>query len=140
MDLPGRVDCAASKEALVRGALSQNPTKTILLVDDTQDSRLISKWFLAELGFVVHTAHTAEDALAIFEPRLHDIVITDNSMPGMSGEEMAHIIKMRSPSTPVLMYSGTAPFRNECIDAVILKPAGLPEVHSAVCRLLHTNL
>src|SRR5580658_5205835 len=80
--------------------------KTILLVDDDCDSQLITKWFLGCVGYVVHAFSNAEEALAQFDPKIHDLVVTDNSMPRMTGAEMAHIIKMRSPSTPVLMYTG----------------------------------
>jgi len=42
----------------------------------------------------------------LFDPKLHDVVLTDNSMPGMTGAEMAHIIKLPLACTPVLMYTG----------------------------------
>ena len=80
------------------------PVKTILLVDDGRATRLMTKWFLGYVGFLVHAFSNAEDALAQFDPKIHDLVVTDNSMSPMSGMEMAHIIKMRSSATPVLMY------------------------------------
>ena len=72
------------------------PIKTILLVDDNRGTRLMTKWFLDYTGYVVHAFSNAEDALAQFDPKIHDLVITDNSMALMTGAEMAHIIKMRS--------------------------------------------
>ncbi len=74
--------------------------KTILLVDDLDDCRITTKWLLSNFGFAVESARNAEEALAVFNPAIHDLVLTDNSMPAMSGAELAHIIKMRSPSTP----------------------------------------
>jgi len=59
--------------------------------------------------FVVHAFSNAQDALVHFDPRIHDLVVTDNSMAMMTGAEMAQIIKLRSPATPVLMYSGHPP-------------------------------
>src|SRR5579859_1468057 len=85
------------------GIHTKSKLRTILLVDDRDDCRLTTKWFLGSFGFVVETARNAEEALAVFDPRVHDLVITDNSMPGMSGVEMAHVIKLRAPSTPILM-------------------------------------
>lgn len=111
-------------------------SKTVLLVDDRDASRLTTKWFLANFGFSVDTARSAEEALAMFDPKLHDLVLTDNSMPGMSGLEMAHVIKMRSPTTPVLMYSGRAPTDAPGIDMVIQKPAHLLLVKEAIERFL----
>lgn len=111
-------------------------SKTVLLVDDRDASRLTTKWFLANFGFSVDTARSAEEALAMFDPKLHDLVLTDNSMPGMSGLEMAHVIKMRSPTTPVLMYTGRAPMDSPGIDLVIQKPAHLLLVKEAIERFL----
>jgi len=96
--------------------------KTVLLVDDRDDCRLTAKWFLGTFGFEVESAHNAEEALAVFDPKIHDLVITDNSMPGMSGVEMAHIIKLRSPLTPVLMYTGHPPGDTSCVDLVLERP------------------
>src|SRR6476620_6842461 len=95
-------------EKLVASAYSPK-LKTVLLVDDLDDSRVTTKWFLTNFGYAVDSVRSAEEALALFNPKIHDVIVTDNSMPGMSGAEMAHVIKMRSPSTPVLMYSGLPP-------------------------------
>ena len=84
-------------------------SKTILLVDDQDESRITTKWFLGNFGYVVESARSAEEALARFDAKIHDLVITDNWMPGMTGGEMAHVLKMRSPSTPILMHSGQPP-------------------------------
>jgi CheY-like chemotaxis protein len=108
----------------------------ILLVDDGDDTRLLTKWFLGNLGYDVDAARTAEEGLLLFDPKIHDIVVTDNSMPGMSGVEMAHIIKLRSPSTPVLMYSGRIPESHSCIDVSIQRPAHLLALRPEIERLL----
>lgn len=115
-----------------------NSSKTVLLVDDADDTRLMTKFFLSNFGYCVDPARTAEEALALFNPKIHDIVVTDNSMPGMTGAEMAHIIKLRSPSTPVLMYTGRPPRDRACLDCVIERPAHLmtlkEEIHSLITR------
>ena len=109
---------------------------TILLVDDVDACRVTTKWFLTNFGYEVDCARSAEEALALFNPRIHDLVITDNSMPGMTGVEMAHIIKMRSPSTPVLMYTGRSPEDQSCVDMVIEQPAHLLALKEGVDQLL----
>jgi len=113
-----------------------SPPRTILLVDDMRETRSITKLFLGSFGYIVHSFSSAEDALAYFNPKIHDLVLTDNSMPGMTGEEMAHIIKMRSPSTPVLMYTGNRPANLSCVDVVIEKPAQLTALKDAIEKLL----
>ena len=110
--------------------------KTILLVDDMDDFRVTTKWFLANFGFAVDSVRSAEEALALFNPKVHDIIVTDNSMAGMSGTEMAHVIKMRSHSTPVLMFTGRVPEDQSCVDLVIQRPAHLLMLKDGVERLL----
>lgn len=112
------------------------PMKTILLVDDEDESRITTKWFLANFGYVVDCAPNAGAALALFDPRVHDVVVTDNSMSGMSGAELAHVIKLRSPSTPVLMYTGLAPDDLSCVDLVIQRPAHMLALKDGVDKLL----
>ena len=117
-----------------------NPTalnlKTILLVDDRDDCRLTTKWFLGSFGFVVETARNAEEALTLFNAKVHDLVITDNSMHGMSGVEMAHIIKLRSPLTPVLMATGEVPLDTSCIDMILERPVHLLRLKDAAEQLI----
>jgi len=108
------------------------PIKTILLVDDVDDCRLTTKWFLSSFGYAVDSVRSSEEALALFDSKIHDVVITDNSMPGMSGSEMAHIIKLRSPTTPVVMYSGTMPKDRTCVDVIILRPSHLLGLKDAI--------
>ena len=110
--------------------------QTILLVDDGDSSRITTKWFLSNFGYAVESVRNAGEALALFDPKIHDVVVTDNSMPGMTGVEMAHIIKLRSPSTPVLMYTGLGPEDRSCLDLVIQKPTHLLALKEAVEKLL----
>jgi len=110
--------------------------KTILLVDDLDECRVTTKWFLNNFGYTVESVRSAEEALALFNPTTHDVVVTDNSMPGMSGVEMAHIIKLRSPATPVVMYSGHLPEDKSCLDLVIQRPTHLLTLKEAIDRLL----
>ncbi len=112
------------------------PVRTILLVDDADESRITTKWFLANFGFTVDAVRTAQEALSLFNPTIHDLVITDNAMPGMTGAEMAHVLKLRSPSTPVLMYSGNPPDDRSCLDLVVQRPTHLLTLKEAADSLL----
>lgn len=90
----------------VEAIAPRRSSRTILLVDDQTASRLITKWFLESFGYVVETARGAKEAFASFDPAVHELVMTDSSLPGISATELAHIIRMRSASTPVLCYTG----------------------------------
>lgn len=129
-------DFAMSEPQRHAGEPPPAPLKTILLVDDLDECRVTTKWFLSSFGYSVETVPSAEEALVLFDPRIHDVVVTDNSMPGMTGAEMAHIIKLRSPSTPVIMYSGNVPADRSCLDLVIQRPTHLLALKEGVDRLL----
>ena len=120
--------------------ISENSTtssaKTILLVDDGDEFRVTTKWFLSNFGFTVESARSAEEALALFDPKTHDVIVTDNSMSGMTGTELAHIVKLRSPSTPVLMYAARRPKDISCLDLVIQRPAHMLSLKEGVDRLI----
>jgi CheY-like chemotaxis protein len=111
-------------------------TKTILLVDDSDVCRITTKWFLSNFGYRVDSVHGAEEALTLFDPKVHDLVITDNSMLGMTGAEMAQVIKSRSPSTPVVMYTSRTPEDTSCLDLVIERPAHILAVKEGIERIL----
>jgi CheY-like chemotaxis protein len=116
-----------------------NRVRTVLLVDDNVDTRLLTKMFLNNFGYEVDSADNPAEALNRFNPSVHDLVLTDNSMPGMTGSEMAHIIKLRSPATPVVMCTGNPP--NDCssVDVMIKKPTHLFAIKDAVDKLLPSN-
>lgn len=110
-------------------------SKTILLVDDDENIRPLTECFLQSFGYAVCAARDAQDALAAFDPGTHALVVTDNSMPGMNGMELARRIKERSPATPVLMYTGLPPEDCSAVDGVLPRPATIEELKGSVARL-----
>jgi CheY-like chemotaxis protein len=116
--------------------LSPCRCNTILLVEDEDVCRITTKWFLANFGYHVVPTRSAEEALARFVPETHDVVVTDNDIPGLSGAELAHIIKLRSPATPVIMYTGQPPADTSCLDRVIDKQSHLLRLKEAIDELV----
>ena len=55
---------------------------------------------------------------------------------GMSGSEMAHIIKLRSSTTPVIMFTEAPPADRSCIDCLIQRPTHLLALKEELDRLL----
>jgi PAS domain S-box-containing protein len=81
----------------------------VLLVDDEELVRMSTADMLAELGFVVSEASSAEEALRIVEgDAAIDVVVTDHLMPGMTGVDLAYAVRDRRPGVPVLVISGFA--------------------------------
>ena len=82
---------------------------TVLLVDDEELVRASTADMLAELGYAVVEADSAEDALRLVNGGLApDLLVTDHLMPGLSGTELAHELRGRWHDLPVLLVSGYA--------------------------------
>ena len=113
------------------------PLKTILLVEDADGKRLTRKWLLGSLGYAVDAVRSAEEALSVFKAETHDVVVAATALSGMTGPELAHIIKLRSPSTPVLLCTtGPACEDRSCVDAVVPGTAHVQVLVEALERLL----
>ena len=81
---------------------------TVLVVDDQEIIRTVSKAMLEMIGYGVLRAESGEEALAIFEANREQIklVLLDMIMPGMSGKETFHRLRALDPHLPVILASG----------------------------------
>lgn len=84
------------------------PTRTILLVDDEDALVELLDASLGGLGYRVTGFTSAEAALEAFRsaPLQFDAVVSDLSMPGMSGLELARSVLEVRPQTPIVLTSG----------------------------------
>jgi len=82
--------------------------KTILVVDDEQPIRDLLRRLLTERGYHVLEAADGVEAISLFEGHRDPIhlVITDMTMPRMSGQECARILWQKNPLTRILYMSG----------------------------------
>ncbi len=80
----------------------------ILLVDDEQTLALMGEQILTSLGYQVATETTSKAALEVFsaEPDRFDLVITDLTMPGLTGLELGTQIMSIRPNVPVILCTG----------------------------------
>jgi len=82
---------------------------TVLLVDDETLVRASTAAMLADLGFRVVEAQSAEEALRRLDEEMQvDILVTDHLMPGMTGTQLAGAARAQHPDLPVLIVSGYA--------------------------------
>jgi DNA-binding NtrC family response regulator len=114
---------------------------TLLIVDD--DSLIRDT--LHELFSDTHECHTAdraEQALAYLDLETYDVVLTDISMPELSGRELLKQIQVKHPATPVIVISGLS---NEADARALMdlgafayfaKPFKLEDVEAAVDRAI----
>jgi signal transduction histidine kinase/CheY-like chemotaxis protein len=80
-----------------------------LLVDDEEIVRMSTADMLAEIGFVVVEASSAEEAMLLVERgQQFDLLVTDHLMPGMSGVDLINRLRADRPAIPVLIVSGFA--------------------------------
>jgi CheY-like chemotaxis protein len=79
---------------------------TILVVDDDAIIAMNSVDIVESLGHTAIEAHSGEAALAILSARHIDVLITDQSMPGMTGLELAMAARVVRPQLPVVLASG----------------------------------
>ena len=111
----------------------------VLVVDDDEVIRDTLYELLSE-DYACQTAETAEKAFARLEADAYDAVLSDISMPGLSGFELLGHIRQKYPDTPVIMISGMGDqelaqglIRLGAFD-FILKPFSLEVVEKSVKR------
>jgi len=82
--------------------------KTVLVVDDHAPTRMTIARMLEAGGFAVRTADSAADALDRLERESDeiDMVLSDVTMPGMSGIDLSYKIRETYPMLPVAIVSG----------------------------------
>jgi DNA-binding NtrC family response regulator len=113
----------------------------ILIVDD-DDAIRDTLYDLFSGEHLCHAANTAELALAFLQEQTYDVILTDLSMPGLSGLELLGMLRQSQPNTPVIVITGISDrthaeglIRLGAFD-YILKPFRLESVEDSVARAL----
>jgi putative two-component system response regulator len=126
--------------------MSGDVRSRILIVDDeTEITAILSDLF--EGKYECTTAAAAEEALGLLAGNDYELVVSDITMPGMSGLDMIPHVKRSSPNTVVVMISGMQTVES-AIDALrlgafdyVMKPFDLRQVEAVVKRALeHQDL
>jgi len=122
--------------------------ESILLVDDEEDLVFGTERMLKQLGYSVVAKTDPRLALKLFrsEPHQFDLVITDQSMPRMSGIELARELTLIRPDIPIILCTGYDPAASgaengdgepaECIRELALKPLIRGEIAAMIRRVL----
>jgi CheY-like chemotaxis protein len=120
-------------------------TRKILVVDDEPYVCEAIKMVLELDGHDVVAAGNGADALALFQSQPFDLLITDYSMPGMKGDELAAAAKLHNPKLPIIMISAYVekltgegkPLVN--INELVAKPFRLDDIKQAMQRVLNNG-
>ena len=78
----------------------------VLVVDDEQSVLRISSCVFKEQGYEVRTARDGFEALVELRRSMPDLIVSDLTMPNMSGFELLSIVRRRFPHIPVIAISG----------------------------------
>ncbi len=124
--------------------ISRAPVRSarVLFVDDEPAVRDAYAEALRTDGHDVVTASHGEEALSLFQKGTFDLVLTDLSMGGMSGFEVARRARTINPAVPVVLLTGWVidrgdeRVRNAGIASVLIKPCPLEDLCSAVQEAL----
>ena len=101
------------------------PKRTILCVDDNEQSLSIRKVLLETRGYRVVPCLNGEDALARFRRGGIDLVLSDLVMPGLDGAKLIEAIKAISPRTPAILLSGKVRIYDRDTQADVFLPKGM---------------
>jgi CheY-like chemotaxis protein len=109
-----------------------------LLVDDEPALRLAIADMLQELGYSVTEASSAVEARSLIEDGAEmDLMVTDHVMPGMSGAQLARLVKRSHPGLPILLVSGYADVDEVAPDLPRLsKPFKQTELAQALAQIM----
>ena len=123
-------------------------TEQILLVDDEPAIVNLLKIMLSRQGYIVHEHTASPEALEAFRasPWDYDLVITDMSMPHMTGEQLVQHIHALRPDMPVIICSGFSErvsaknAREMGFKGFLMKPVALEQMARMVRDALDSNL
>lgn len=101
------------------------PKRTILCVDDNEQSLSIRKVMLETRGYRVITCNNGLDALEHFKLGGIDLVLSDLIMPGLDGHRLIEEIKKLSPHTPAILFSGKVKIYERNLHADVFLPKGM---------------
>jgi CheY-like chemotaxis protein len=108
----------------------------ILLIDDESDILEIEKEMLQKLGYAITETNRATQAIEWFSSHPHefDLVITDMTMPQMTGEELSYRLRKLRSDIPILICTGFSEGMSEekagsmGINGFLMKPVSMKDL------------
>ena len=116
----------------------------VLFVDDETALVDMGQRMLGSLGYEVFARTSSIEALEVFrsDPNKFDIVITDYTMPNMTGMELAKELILMRPDIPIIMCTGFSEQMSEekakslGIEEFLLKPVIMRDMAKAIRKVL----
>lgn len=118
--------------------------ETILFVDDEETIVRLGQELLASLGYSVEVETHSPQALATFkqDPHRFDLVITDQTMPSMTGEMLSRELLRIRPDLPIILCTGFSHIMSAekakglGIQAYLMKPLSIRDLAPIVRHVL----
>jgi nitrogen-specific signal transduction histidine kinase/CheY-like chemotaxis protein len=138
-----RIDAQVAPETALASALPTGKER-ILLVDDEKVIVDALGRMLRRLGYEVFATASGVEALQAFcrKPGRFDLVITDRTMPNITGEELAREVLRVRPDMPVILFTGSSERMAEerakavGVRAYLMKPVVMREMAETIRRVL----
>jgi CheY-like chemotaxis protein len=114
----------------------------VLVVDDNDCVRELVSSIVALQGYRVVQASDGAEALDLFSQRGFDLILTDLQMPRMDGLSLASKIKDDSPSTPIVLITGSMRdwveklVQERPVDRVLYKPFRVEEILETIMAFM----
>lgn len=122
--------------------IDQAPVARVLVIEDEPLIQETLADMLELGGHSISLAGTGEDGVRMFQEGEFDIVFTDITLPGISGWDVATVVKGMSQDTPVIAVTGWGPgikrsdIVNGDVDEVLPKPFDIDRVLDLVVSLM----
>ena len=122
-------------------------TERILFVDDEEILADLGKVMLEHLGYEVTSRTSSQGALALFQnqPNSFDVVITDQTMPDMTGIDLARRLLQIRPDLPIILCTGYSALiseeraKAEGIKGFVMKPLSKQVIATLLRAVLDEN-
>jgi CheY-like chemotaxis protein len=96
------------KSTIEENVTAYSGTETVMLVDDETDILISQEKFLTGLGYKVSSFEDGKSALRTFlnHPHAFDLIVTDMTMPRISGDKLSKEILKIKPEIPIILCTG----------------------------------
>ncbi len=139
-------DTPATEEHMEEEGKDPGGTERILFVDDQEMYAEMGEDMISRLGYDVDLKIDSTEALGVFKagPEKYDLVITDQIMPDLSGEELVKEIRSIRPEIPIILCTGYSTQMDEKkaeslgINAFAYKPIVKKDIAMLIRKVLDT--
>jgi len=122
-------------------------SERIMLVDDEEDIKQVVKRVLTPLGYSFDLYDSSKEALAAFiaQPENFDLLITDQTMPQMTGLQLSAEVRSIRPEFPVIIMTGFSDvvtaenYKRLGLSDLIMKPVDIRELCHSIRKVFDSG-